>query len=215
MRARRTFGFVLPLSPKSRSKTARGLFCVGNGVLALLHEMVLVYAHAKPVSQAPAISLDSMASSSDANCVSLRIFCARIWSMEMPASSQDSLVGGEMFVRKRVLAIAWAPPGLPGVGMQLSPLSTSRSSRNADSGFIVGMNPNADPSTDGVQYGMTMAFGTYTTPKRLIGLAAVFVTAVSAGTIPSSNGNATVAPMPRSIVRRDMAFFVIIISPAS
>ena len=35
IRASRTFGSVLPLSPNSRSNTARGLFCVGSGVFAL------------------------------------------------------------------------------------------------------------------------------------------------------------------------------------
>ena len=44
--------------------------------------------------------------------------------MDMPASSQVSLVGGEMSVRNRVEAFACAPPGRPGVGMQFSPLST-------------------------------------------------------------------------------------------
>ena len=97
---------MLPLSPNSRSKTTRGLCCVGSGVFWLFQEIVFVYGQANPVSQAPAVSLDSIASSSDASCVSFPISCARIWSIEMPASSQVSLVGGDTSVRKRVLAFA-------------------------------------------------------------------------------------------------------------
>src|ERR1700716_722394 len=54
---------------------------------------------------------------------------------------------------------------------------------------------------------MIMPFGTYTTPKRFTGLAAVLARADSAGTMLSRNGNASVAPMPRSTVRRGTAFF--------
>src|SRR5262249_15789434 len=39
----------------------------------------------------------------------------------------------------------------------------------------------------------------------------VFATAVNAGTMPSRSGNASVAPIPRNIVRRDNAFLVVII----
>ena len=56
---------------------------------------------------------------------------------------------------------------------------------------------------------MTMPFGTYITPNRVIGLAAVFCSAVNGGTIASSSGSASVAPRPRSIVRRGIAFLVI------
>jgi hypothetical protein len=70
----------------------------------------------------------------------------------------------------------------------------------------------AAPSTAGSQFFMIMPFGTYTAPKRLTGLAAVLPTAVSAGTIPSSRGNANVTPRPRSTVRRDIFFLVIIMS---
>ena len=57
----------------------------------------------------------------------------------MPASSQVSLVGGEMSVRNRVLAFACAPPGRPGVGVQFSPLSTWKCSRNGSSALSVGV----------------------------------------------------------------------------
>ena len=161
------------------------------------------------------MSLDSIPSSSDANCVCLPVSCARIWSIEMPASSSDSLVGGDTSVRNRVDALACVPPGRPAIGTQLRLLSTSSWSRNGASGAIVGMNSKAAPSAAGSQSFMIMPLGTYTAPKRLIGLAAVFSTAVRAGTIPSSSGNATVTPMPRSTVRRDIFFFVIIIGPVS
>jgi hypothetical protein len=44
-----------------------------------------------------------------------------------------------------------------------------------------------------------------------MGLAAVFASAVAAGTIASSKGKAIVAPSPRRNVRRGMNFFVMII----
>ena len=74
------------------------------------------------------------------------ICLARIWSIEMPASSQVSLVGGEMSVRNRVLALACAPPGRPGVGTQARLLSTSRSSLNGASGASVGVSSKPTPS---------------------------------------------------------------------
>ena len=43
--------------------------------------------------------------------------------------------------------------------------------------------------------------------------AGVLAAAVSAGIIASSSGNATVAPMPRRIVRREIAFLVTIMMP--
>ena len=44
--------------------------------------------------------------------------------------------------------------------------------------------------------------------SRRAGRAGVRVMAVSAGTMASSNGSATAAPIPRSTVRRGKAFFV-------
>ena len=41
-RARRTAGSAEPLSPNSRSKTARGLFSIGSGWVGVRHEMVCV-----------------------------------------------------------------------------------------------------------------------------------------------------------------------------
>src|SRR5262245_60807603 len=127
----------------------------------------------------------------------------------MPASSQVSLVGGEMSVRNRVLAFACAPPGRPGVGTHARLLSTSRSSLNGASGASVGVSSKAAPSAAGVHCSMTMPFGTYITPNRVIGFAAVFWSAVNDGTMASSSGSASVAPMPRRTVRRGIAFLVI------
>ena len=50
--------------------------------------------------------------------------------------------------------------------------------------------------------------GTYTPPNRSCGFAAVFAVAVNAGTIASSRGRATVAPMPCKNVRRPSDIFV-------
>ena len=41
-RARRTAGSAEPLSPNSRSNTARGLFSIGSGMVGVRHEMVCV-----------------------------------------------------------------------------------------------------------------------------------------------------------------------------
>src|SRR5687768_398124 len=57
--------------------------------------------------------------------------------------------------------------------------------------------------------------GWYTTPRRLTGAAAVFCRAVSAGTMASSSGSATVVPRPRSTVRRDRALRVTIMRTTS
>ena len=42
MRSRRAAGSVLRLSPKSRSKTARGLFSMGSGVVGVRQESVVM-----------------------------------------------------------------------------------------------------------------------------------------------------------------------------
>jgi hypothetical protein len=58
---------------------------------------------------------------------------------------------------------------------------------------------------------MIMPLGTYMTPNRLVGLAADVWSAVSAGTMLSSSGNASIDPIPRRTVRRGIAFFEMII----
>ena len=119
MRASRAFGSVLPLSPNRRSNTTRGLFCANRGVLALFQEIVLVYAQAKPMSQAPAVSPDSMASSSEASCVCLPVSCARIWSTEI-AGIEPRFTGGRRDVREEPRAgfgvRAARPPGRRNTG---------------------------------------------------------------------------------------------------
>src|SRR5919198_2520722 len=62
---------------------------------------------------------------------------------------------------------------------------------------------------------MIMPLGTYMTPNRLIGLAAVFCSADNAGIMLSSSGSASIEPMPRRTVRRGMAFFeMIMVNPS-
>src|SRR5262245_37984192 len=58
---------------------------------------------------------------------------------------------------------------------------------------------------------MIMPLGTYITLNRLIGLAADFCSADSAGHMLSSSGSATIEPMPRRTARRGRAFFMMII----
>ena len=53
---------------------------------------------------------------------------------------------------------------------------------------------------------------TISTAARRMRLGAAFARAVRAGTIASRNGSAIVTPMPLSIVRREMCFFVMIIA---
>ena len=67
----------------------------------------------------------------------------------------------------------------------------------------------------GVQLGITMPLGVYTTPKRLVGLAAVVRSADRAGTMLSSSGSASAVPRPRSTVRRGIAFLVTIMNRTS
>ena len=74
----------------------------------------------------------------------------------------------------------------------------------------MGVNSNPAPSVAGVHLFMIMPFGTYMTPNRFTGLAAVFAMADSAGTMLSSSGSAIMAPMPLNTVRRGIAFFEII-----
>src|SRR6185312_12282929 len=159
-RASLALALVLPLSPNSRSNNTRGLFCVGSGVPALFQEIVLVYGQANPVSQAPAVSPFSIASSSEASCVCLPVSCARIWSIEMPASSQVSLLGGVTSVRKRVVALACAPPWRSPLGRLLSPVRIRSCSRNGASVLSVGENSNAAPSPFGRYSFMIIPLGT-------------------------------------------------------
>ena len=55
---------------------------------------------------------------------------------------------------------------------------------------------------------MIAPFGTNTAPNRVFGFAGVCASAVIAGTIASSTGSPTAAPMPRRNVRRGREVFV-------
>ena len=57
-------------------------------------------------------------------------------------------------------------------------------------------NSKPAPSVDGVQCGIIIPLGTYTTPSRHTGAAAVVRRAANAGTIPSRSGSASEAPSP-------------------
>jgi len=66
------------LALRDNVEMVTGLISTGSGVVGPRHDSVLVYAHAKPVSHAPAVSPDSIASSSEPNCVYLPNSSARI-----------------------------------------------------------------------------------------------------------------------------------------
>ena len=65
-----------------------------------------------------------------------------------------------------------------------------------------------DPTVFGVQLSMMAPCGTIVAPKRITGFADVSARSVDAGTIASSSGNASVAPIPRKNVRRGNAILV-------
>jgi hypothetical protein len=67
--------FVPPL-PNNRSKTTRGLFSVGSGVVGVLHDSVFKYTQLYALSHMPASTLKSIDSSSDGSTVSLPSTCA-------------------------------------------------------------------------------------------------------------------------------------------
>ena len=157
-RARRAAGSVLSLSPKSRSKTARGLCSIGSGVDPLAQAIVYENAQLKPpLSHEPAKLAPSRPSSSEATGVWRPSSRAAIWSMETACGFQAP---GCSAVRNLVEAREWLPPLMPGGGVLLSPDSTSRRSRNDASGWSVGVNSNPAPSAAGVQFCMTIPFGT-------------------------------------------------------
>ena len=107
-----------------------------------------------------------------------------------------------------MLALACAPPGRPGDGTQARLLRTIRFSRYCASGASVDVSSKLAPSATGVHCSMIMPFGTYMTPNLVSGLAGVFCSAVSGGTMASSSGSASDAPRPRNIARRGIAFLV-------
>jgi len=67
------------------------------------------------------------------------------------------------------------------------------------------------PTPFGVHSEIVAPIGMNTNPKRRTGLAGVWASIVSGGTIASSKGKPTATPNPRSMVRRDRVFLVRII----
>ncbi len=202
-------GSVLPVSPNSNSNTARGLFSIGSGVDSFAQAMVFVYAQLNPSSQDPAKSRPSSASSSVASCVSPPCTRPAIWSIDTPPSRSDPSSGLDGTpVRNRVEARACGPS----LSTPCIPDNTWMSSRYGWSGCRIVGKSNPIPSVVGVQWSIIIPFGAYTIPSRRVGLAAVLRTAANAGTMPSSRGSANDAPSPRSMVRRGIAFLVMIMT---
>src|ERR1700704_308144 len=81
-------------------------------------------------------------------------------------------------------------------------------SRNGSSGFRIGENSKPSPTAFGFHASTIAPLGKKTAPKRVPGFAGVFASAVYAGTIASSSGRDTAAPMPRRNVRRAREVFV-------
>ena len=86
--------------------------------------------------------------------------------------------------------------------------TTMTESRNDSIGLRIGLNSKLTPVVVGVQWLGRSPIGTKIAPNRLVGEAAVLTVAVIAGTMASSSGNESVAPRPRSTVRRDSDAFV-------
>src|SRR5262245_48494495 len=77
------------------------------------------------------------------------------------------------------------------------------------SGCITRFSSKSEPTESGCQYSGKIPFGIYIAAKRCGRFAAVRACAVSAGTIASRKGSATVAPnVPTRNVRRDKCFLV-------
>ena len=95
-------------------------------------------------------------------------------------------------------------------------LSTVRCFMTGASGLSVGDSSVSAPlSPGGVQLAMSDPIGMYTNPRRRTGFAGVCARAVIDGTMASSSGSATVAPMPLRNVRRGRAFFEMIMMLSS
>jgi hypothetical protein len=60
---------LVPPLPNNRSKTTRGLFSVGSGVVGVLHDKVFKYTQLYALSHMPASTLRSIESSSDGRTV--------------------------------------------------------------------------------------------------------------------------------------------------
>ena len=82
----------------------------------------------------------------------------------------DSLVGGETSVRKRVDALAWVASGTARHRDAVQIAQHQHLVAKWHQGAHRGLELEAGPSTFGNQSFIIMPFGTYTAPKRLIGL---------------------------------------------
>src|ERR1700733_6766521 len=181
----------------------RGLFSMGIGRVGLCQEIVLLMAQGF-ASHEPASSLPSSESSSDASWVWWANSLATSWSIDVLDWTAPEL----LFAPKPVRNLVAAPECDPLLFAPFRPDTTRRRSRNGARGFRTGDISNAAPSAAGVQLSMAIPLGTYTTPRRWTGRAAVWAPADRAGTIASSNGNASVAPIPRRNVLRGSAILV-------
>ena len=83
-RAREAASTFRSSAPNIRSNTTRGLVSGGIGSVGVRHEMLLVYAQLKPLSQLPTVRESSQPSSSEAKRVLLPTDAAAIWSAETP-----------------------------------------------------------------------------------------------------------------------------------
>ena len=155
-----------------------------------------------------------MASCSDPSCVSRPSACAAIWSTVVPERMSDPSVFRMCTpLRNEPAPREWSPtPSEPWAFASRfeSPLKTTSRSRNGSSGFRDGDSAKPGPLVAGKKCGSDMPFGTYTAPKRRTGRGAA-----KAGTMPSSSGSASEAPMPRSTVRRESTRRVLIIARSS
>src|SRR5436309_14616333 len=107
-------------------------------------------------------------------------------------------------------ATQWSAPVAPGGGSaerECKPLKITAWFTKGSSGFqLNGSVAGSAPTFSGTQYPGAMPCGTKQPTNRGFGFAAVCASAVAAGTIASRSGNASVAPAPRRIVRREMCF---------
>src|SRR3954454_3653762 len=82
--AARAAGSLLSPSPNKRSKTRRGLYSIGSGVVGVRQETVLVYAQLYPESHPPPSVGLSVHTSSEATWFCPPRCFAAIWSTEIP-----------------------------------------------------------------------------------------------------------------------------------
>src|SRR5687768_3279106 len=133
--------------------------------------------------------------------------------MVVPARTSAPAVFFGFSAHMNAAATQWSAPVTPGGGSaerECRPLRIVVCSRTDSSGFqLKGSSPVRGPTFSGTQYPGAPPCGTNRPTNRGFGLAAVWASAVRAGTIASRNGSAITAPAPRRIVRRGMCFLEI------